>query len=360
MHNIVFITPTMLTGGAERMISLIGNYLCNDFNIYIYVYNNLDSFYKLDNRIHYRKLNIDKFTSKNRISAILTRIKVIRHYIKDDNIDAVICINWKILFLCYFSCSGLNKTIISSERSNPFVSCSSKAESILRKLLAFFSDGFVFQTKGASKFFFKRTQKKGIVIPNPVIPNEAKREIDKVDNDLFCIGRFIKGKDHFTIFKALAILKQSGYNLVLHVYGDGPLKNEYLNLLNELDVLENVKFEGNVSNIKKHIRNHKIYILTSLYEGMPNSLIECMSLGIPCIATNCQFGPSDLIENDFNGILIDVGSVEQLVESIKRLYNDSNLCITLGKNALNINNTLSIDSIGLKWTSYLNRIIKKG
>ena len=62
-----------------------------------------------------------------------------------------------------------------------------------------------------------------------------------------------------------------------------------------------------------------LFILTSNAEGMPNSLMEAMAAGLACISTDCPTGPSDLIEDGTNGILIPVGDERALVDSISSL-----------------------------------------
>lgn len=360
MMKIAFITPSMQVGGAERSISILTNYLCKDMEVYIIAYDNKDSFYKINQKVKYRKLNVYNTNTRNRISNLINRGKKIRKQLKTDEIDVAICMNWKVLSIVLLSKIFLKVKVIGTERSNPYFNSKSKLILTYQKIISNLCDGFIFQTKGSSEFFYNKTRSKGIVIPNPSIPdNTVIRNEENINNIVFSIGRFVEGKSHKTIFEALSILNKQGIKIDFHMYGDGKLKEEYIKQCKELKIDDCITFEGNVTNIKKAIKNNKLYVSTSLYEGMPNALLESMSLGIPSISTRCKYGPEEIINNYENGILIDIKDSNALAESIKLLLNDKELYKKISKNAIKINETLSIENIGKRWTKYLIEIANK-
>ena len=102
------------------------------------------------------------------------------------------------------------------------------------------------------------------------------------------------------------------------------------------------------------IKDSAIYVLSSDFEGMPNSLMEAMSMGFPVISTDCPCGgPAELIQNGKNGILVPVGDSDKMAMEINRLIEEPGECLKLGKNAMKIGQTHSQDVIVQQWLKFL-------
>ena len=100
-----------------------------------------------------------------------------------------------------------------------------------------------------------------------------------------------------------------------------------------------------------------MYVLSSSNEGMPNSLMEAMALGIPSISTDCPiWGPREIIDDYKNGILVEVDNVDELVEAMELLHNDKELAKTISLNATKIKDKLSLEKIGQKWVNLLSSL----
>ena len=119
----------------------------------------------------------------------------------------------------------------------------------------------------------------------------------------------------------------------LKIYGDGKLKSSLNNYIKELGLQENIQLCGRTNNIVEVLKKSDLYILSSNAEGMPNSLMEAMALGLPCISTDCPTGPSDLITHGVNGRLIPIKDEEKLTKSIKHIINNPVESIKMGTNA---------------------------
>ena len=90
-----------------------------------------------------------------------------------------------------------------------------------------------------------------------------------------------------------------------------------------------VRFHGQVRDVHAAIADAEMFVLSSDYEGLSNSLLECMMMGIPCISTRCE-GSSDVIRSGENGILVDIGSEKQMAEAMSLLAEDALLRERIG------------------------------
>ena len=89
-----------------------------------------------------------------------------------------------------------------------------------------------------------------------------------------------------------------------------------------MSLTERVELAGVTNNVKDVLLNSDLFVMTSNYEGMPNALIEAMATGLPCISTDCPTGPSDLISNRLNGLLIKMNSVDECVAAMEYMISN--------------------------------------
>ncbi|CAK6476273.1 D-inositol-3-phosphate glycosyltransferase [Peribacillus frigoritolerans] len=148
---------------------------------------------------------------------------------------------------------------------------------------------------------------------------------------IISVGNFIKTKGHKIAFDALEKLK-SKYDIELTLVGGGPLKVEYEEIIKEKNI--NVVLYDRVpqEKIVELITDSDIYIHPSISEGMPRAILEAMAMRMPIIATSAGTTSGTII-NDYNGLLIKPGNIEELSEMLEKMINDSNLRKKLSQNA---------------------------
>ncbi len=230
--------------------------------------------------------------------------------------DYVVCFGTTvqtILTLCKFV---LPFKLIVSERSDPG-SLKSLSDRIRYKCYGY-SDTIVFQTEGAMRYFNKKIQDKAVVIPNPITIPQEKWDMNKTTESVVSVGRFeVVQKRQDLLLKAFKIILESKPWVKLHFLGDGDDKQSMKDLAMQLGISDSVVFHGVVRNVKVELLKHRLFVLCSDYEGMPNALLEAMSLGMPVVSTNCRpGGASSLIDNQQNGLLTECGNSEQLANAI--------------------------------------------
>jgi len=145
-------------------------------------------------------------------------------------------------------------------------------------------------------------------------------------NRLIFIGRLNPEKNLTNLIRAL-----KDTNITLDIVGNGALKNKLQNLAQELNV--KINFLGSIPNnqLPDILNKYKIFILPSLYEGMPKTLLEAMSCGLACIGTKVE-GIKEIIQNNVTGILTNTDP-SSIKEAILKLINNPELQTKLGQNA---------------------------
>ena len=180
------------------------------------------------------------------------------------------------------------------------------------------------------KEIFPNLTNKQVTIYNPIdfetIENKACErgdltldEEELLNSSYICsVGRLDEGqKDFNTLIKAYANLKnKSKIDVKLVLVGDGPDREKLENLVRELKLENDIIFLGKKSNPYIWMKNSKVFILSSKYEGLPTVLIEALILNAPSISSNCLTGPVEILENGKYGELFNIGNVKELEEKI--------------------------------------------
>ena len=161
------------------------------------------------------------------------------------------------------------------------------------------------------------------------------------------IGRFCKEKNHEMLLRAFKMFNTNFPNSVLWLIGDGPERKHIEGLASELELNANVEFFGIQDNVYEFLSRADAFVLPSLYEGMPMTILEAMGTGLPIIATNVGGIPT-IIDNHKNGILIDV-DVAQLTDAFCELYQKEEIRKLLGVNAKSKSFMFSADEMAKQY-----------
>jgi len=176
---------------------------------------------------------------------------------------------------------------------------------------------------------YSYNQNKSILIPNCFeVSNSLLIRNKKNVNFILSVGRFVDVKDYKTALKAIKFLVSlKKYSIFYKIIGYGPLEPNIREWINELELNDFVQLLINPNDLDSHYKEADIYLSTSIFEGMSNTVMEAMSFSLPIVATNV--GDNDiLIENDVNGYLANVGDhleiaskLELLIQSYKNRIN---------------------------------------
>ncbi len=356
--NIMLLTTSLNKGGAERVAVSLANELCKNNKITIVQFNDAKPQYEISNAVLVKSVHIDH---KSVLKKIWYRIKQIQNIVKKNNIDIIIAFSMQLSIYPILAKLGCNVKVIASEHSNPYYRRRSKCMKILMSLVLPYADGYIFLTEEGRNYYGTKIRSKSAIIPNPLTSSGLpKRLIDFEQRDVnkICsVGSLRIVKDHDTMLRAFSIIHKKVPNVVLHIYGEGEEKERLLDLCLKLDIHENVIFEGIVDDIYSAIENSYIFIQTSVSESWGCALQEAMACGIPCISTDCDFGPRKMIVNGENGFLVEVKNYEAVAEYILLLISNKKMAKRISENAFNTRKQYSIERISQCYKEYLQQVM---
>lgn len=356
--KILFNIGCLNKGGAERVVANLSNFLVDNNEVSIVTTIRDKILYNLNTEINLYTLDGENPT-RNILGKNIKRLKKLSKIVKEVQPDLIVSFlpepSYRILFLKFFN---RNWKVIVSVRNDPKIEYKSKFNKYIMKILYPLADGFVFQTEEAKKYFNKKIQEKSTIIPNPIADEFLNSKVNKAKKKIVInVGRLEEQKNQEMLIKAFTNVSKDYPEYKLFIYGEGSLRNKLKQLIEKSGMNQKIFLLGNVDNIIDKLNEAEIFVLSSKYEGMPNSLMEAMAMGLACIATDCSCGgPRFLIRNEENGLLVKEGSRVDLEQCLNKVMEDYELRKKLEKNAIEIREDLNSDIINNQWNCYFKQI----
>jgi len=167
-------------------------------------------------------------------------------------------------------------------------------------------------------------REKIVVIYNPIAPEVFQKMNEPINHPWFeheqppvilAAGRFTKQKDFPNLLRAFAIVRRNRPARLL-ILGDGEDRPLLEQLIKDLGISEDVSLPGFTDNPYAFMKRAAVFVLSSIYEGLPNVLLEALACGCPVVATDCPTGPREILDNGLYGRLVPVGDHEALAKAI--------------------------------------------
>ena len=344
-----FFIDELGNGGAERVTTLLANYFAErQHTVFLYVTNKHS---KVGNYTINKRIKIVEVPySDNKIVRVVKRFLYTRKQLIENSVDA--CFSLTYTFAPYIV--AINRKyrgkFISSLRNAPQYENVGKGTALLRYGTFLFSDAIVFQTEQAREYFPEYIARKGVVIPNPLSENLPLNK-DYSNKRVIMVCRLEPQKNIHLALNAFRKFVKKNSDWIMEIYGQGTLSKELERMLfDDLILRDKVYLKGFSNCIHDVMAEGGIYLCSSDFEGLSNSLIEAMAIGLPVISTDCPIGGAQMvIKNGVNGILVDVGDEEGMVYALEFLAKDDGTREKLGRNAIDIRKELSYDIICAKW-----------
>lgn len=347
--KILIINNGLAGGGIERAsVSLANHFVGLGYNVKVVALYKTDHFFVLDNKIEFKEPDFRR-ESVNRPLYVLKMVLFLRKNVKKMKPDVILAFSeWTNPFVVVATL-GLGVPLYLSDRMSPLAKLP-LVSSLLRKYFYKKANGIIAQTKFAKGIIYRNTSASNIkVIYNPV------NCIQKLDceerNRIVSVGRLSKEKGHKYLVEAFAKIKDKSW--VLSLVGDGDERESLELLVNRLGLFDRVIFHGHLRDFSLQLSEAKIFVLPSLTEGFPNSLIEAMSVPLACISSSCIAGPDEIIEDGINGLLVEPGNVNDLADKLNRLIENPDLRDDLASNAIIVRETLSFEKIAHQYLEFI-------
>ncbi|MGB9672587.1 MAG: glycosyltransferase family 4 protein [Anaerolineales bacterium] len=350
--KILLVSPSLRCGGSERVVSLLSQELSNNHPVYLALFNSREIAYPYSAQL----IDLDFPAQKNLfgklpifIKRIFRLIQLINKIQPDLIISFMESANFPTICAAFF-CGILSKTKISIH-SNP------KFFPIYQKLGIFLAYRFPQRVIAVSRGIADELKSyylplsKITTIPNPLSLEQVAKlqeqepQIAKSLPSKFILGvgrlHYAKGFDR--LITAFSRLEDLSLDLV--ILGSGDEFDHLTKLAQNLGVAERTHFYGNVENPFPFYRKAFCLVSSSRYEGFSMVILEAFACGCPVISFDCDFGPSELIQNGINGILVKEGDIEELTNSIRLLIQNPLLRETFITNGYEIAKQYDIRSI---------------
>lgn len=353
--KITFTISQLGGGGAERVVALLSSKLCemgHDVSLITLIKRPI--VYSLNKNV--KLINLD--CRNSRVLGTISQIKHLRAVYRRLRPDVIISFLPVVNMTAIIANLGLSSKIIVSERNDPYQNPRKKIVRVMRDFWYHFSDGFVFQTSDAREYFGKHAQT-GAIIANPINSNLPEPFIGERTKRFVSAVRLDKQKNLDMFLRAFAKLHMEYPDYTVEIYGEGPEKEHLEKLAEELQISNCVFLKGFSKKIYEDILDATAFVLPSNYEGLSNSMLEALALGVPVISTDHPIGGARMfIKNGNNGILTKVGDTDEMMRALLYAVNNPEKMQAMADRAVEIRKTISINNIVDKWINYIKLVCK--
>ena len=332
MKKVLFVIPSLSNGGAEKVVSRLSSGLSERaYDVTILTFYKNDNEYLVNENV--KRISLSDNEKDYEKIGLLKRLRLIRKIIKNNKPDEILCFLNHVCIYTFISLifTRYRKRITFTERCNP--KHSNPKIIRIKNILQKFVKRIVVQNNGQKGLLTKKEKKKSYVISNPI--DDRYLDFNKILNtepiNIISLGRLLDQKDYPLAINAFNDVLKKYPNLIYHIYGKGEDKDKIEKLIKELNLEGKVILEGFTTDINEVYENADIYLMTSKFEGMPNALAESMAVGIPSISIDCEFGPSDLIDNEDMGILVKEHTIEAVEKALLHMIENYNVYISKSK-----------------------------
>lgn len=357
MKKIAFLIGNLNhSGGTERVTTLIANALAEKkYQVSILsLSDGRQPFFELVPSIKTYSLYPEKISFKKNFFGTVWHI---RQFITKHQIDTLVVVDSISCIFTVPALFGLNIKHICWEHFNFNVNLGVKYRDIGRKWAAKYCDYVVTLTKRDKELWeqgIKNIKAKVMPIANPS-PFEIQENIPSLDyKTILCVGRLTHQKGFDLLITAWwEIAKQvPGWKVI--IVGSGEDELLLKQITKDLEIEDSIVFAGQQKNMDQFYRQASFFCMSSRFEGLPMALLEAQSYGLPIVAFDCDTGPAEIIDHNINGLLVDSGNINGLINSLLELINLSNIEYEkMSLNAVENSVRYSVSPIVKQWLSII-------
>lgn len=378
--KIVYYLPSLYApGGLERIITFKANYLAEHFEGYeIYIVTseqaNQKLHFELSPKVKHIDLNVpfDWPFDQSRIGKLLKyplRYVQFKHrftrLLKELKPDITIStLRRELNFINQINDGSIKIGEFHVTRHSYGVGSENEGNPVSRFLRKKWADSFLQNLGQLSKLVILTHEEAGnwpelnniCVIPNPII-TPTPFVSDCTCRQVIAAGRYAPQKGFDLLIESWNIVAKENPGWVLKIYGDGSLRDQMQQRINQLGMTESCKLEHTTADIASKYSESSIFVLSSRFEGFGMVITEAMACGIPPVSFACPCGPRDIIDDGTNGLLVEPENIEQLAKKISYLIGNEDIRKKMGKQALQRSEQYSMNSVMQQWHKLFTKII---
>ena len=348
MKKVMFVCQSLGNGGAERVVSVLTDELSEaDYRVFILTMTKEKQVYNINENVEivapHKNYNAG-------ILGKLQRVKIIRDEIIKHKIDVVVAFSHYNAMFSVIASYGLPVRIIGSERNDPAQLKNRKILNSTRNILYKKLDCLVCQTDEAKAYFPNKIQEKTTIILNPISASIIDPYCGEKEKKIVTFCRLEPQKNLRMLIDAFEMLYEEYPDYELNIYGEGSERENLLNYIVSKGLVNVISIKPFCKDVHQKVMKPTIFALPSNYEGLSNSMIEAMALGIPTVVTDCPCGGARMvIENNKNGIMVAVDDPKAMYEAFKKIIVSPKFAKELSNNGVKIRDKLNCKKIAKQW-----------
>ena len=361
MSRVLFLLPSIAAGGAERVVSIISSQLVNQgCSVDIAVFNDSMCAYEISKAVQVKR--VGRFGASNGKLAKIDRLFDLIRYMRKNKGAVIVPFHPVCLKYAITAARFADVQVIACERNDPYhLYETDNLAADIRKLYAAAAH-CVFQTQEAREFYSNLPDSKCTIIPNPVTEPQHTWCGTVKAGRIISVCRLTAQKNLKMAIDAFAyVLKVVGRPISFDIFGQGECREELEKYAEAAGVAEWVHFRGVTKEVQKELAAASVFISSSDYEGISNSMLEAMAIGMPVVCTDCPIGGArETITENVDGLLVPVGDSKAMAEAIIRILQDEAYAQNLGRAAHEIVDRNSLEMIARRWRIVFEEMAQNG
>ncbi|PSB09470.1 glycosyltransferase family 4 protein [Pleurocapsa sp. CCALA 161] len=298
------------------------------------------------------------------IKSNLKRIRVLRRAVQSSTPDVVISFLRITNITAILALLGTKYPLIVTEHNDPKVFSYGMLWETLRRLTYPFCSCLVSVSQGVDLGFASLPKNKRAVIYNPIMvkddgqTDELPKEVNLQKNWLVSMGRLEQQKGFDLLLAAFAKIAAKYPDWQLLILGRGELREQLLQTRDDLGLSGQVVFTGALNNPFAVLKQAKLFVMASRSEGFPMAHGEALACGLPVVCTDCPSGPSEMVRQDRDGILVPNQNVAALSAAMESLMSNEAQRQKLAAQAAEVLERFGLDAIVTEWEVLINKLLE--
>ena len=367
--NLLIFIHSLGSGGAERVTANLANHWAGQgwHVTVVTLAATTQDFYQLHPAVQRMALDVAG-ESVGPLSALannLRRLRTLRSALRQVRPDVALAMMSTANILLVLAAMGMSGVVtVGSERTYPPRIPLGRAWETLRARLYGRIGAMVALTEESAAWLRQHTRARRI----PVIPNAAAWPLPAQaphlpvpqgangQHMLLAVGRLSEEKGFHHLIASFQRLASDFPAWQLVILGEGPDRNALQTQIDSLGLTERISLPGRAGNVGQWYEAADLYVMTSRFEGFPNTLVEAMAHGLPAVSFDCDTGPRDIIRHDLDGLLVSAGDGAALQAALRRLMGDAALRRQFGEHATEARERFSLQRIAGMWEALFEEL----